>query len=239
MAKDTAGAFDCWIDQGKPMKVCSYGEAKEGTKSVALLGDSHAAMLLPGLQTQLAANNWKLDSYVGWGCQWMATGTGSECDGAMQSIQNRLTTGPKYDVVIVSGARHKTATDKAWVSEMYAKAWAPVAERGTKIVVVADNPSVTDAALQCVSRVGFSVKDNDCATSTRDAFAVVDPLVKAVDQVPGAALVDLRSFFCNDTECPVVIGNVIAYRDTVGHITGTFSKTLAPYLVSSIVAATG
>lgn len=239
MAKDTADAFDCWIDQGQPMKVCSYGDAKPGTKSVALLGDSHAAMLLPGLKTQLASSNWKLDSYVGWGCQWMATGTGSECDGAMKSIQERLTTGPKYDVVIVTGARQKTAADKDWASSKYAEAWAPVAARGTKIVVVADNPGVTDGALQCVARVGFSAKNNNCATPISDAFAVVDPLPQAAATVPGVKLIDLRSFFCDDAKCPAVIGNVIAYRDTVGHITGTFSKTLAPYLVKEISAATG
>lgn len=234
MAKDTAGAFDCWIDQGKPMKLCSYGEAKPGATTVALLGDSHAAMLLPGLQTQLAASNWKLDSYVGWGCQWMSPGTGSECDEAMKSIQDRLVTGPKYDLIIVTGARQKTSADKDWVSGKYAEAWAPVAARGTKIVVVADNPGVAEAALQCVSRVGFSPEKDNCGTSTSEAFDVVDPLLKAASLVPGAKVVDLRSFFCNDQQCPAVIGNVIAYRDTVGHITGTFSKTLAPYLVKAI-----
>lgn len=238
MAKDAAGAFDCWIEQGAPMKACSYGKDAPGVKKVALLGDSHAAMLLPGLTTQLEAANWKLDSYVGWGCQWMATGTGSECNAAMEDIQERLTTGPQYDMVLVTGARHKTATDKDWVSEQYAAAWAPVAARGTQIVVIADNPGVTDAALQCVSRVGFSVKDNSCATPAADAFAVTDPLIKAADMVPDAKLVDLKSFYCDNSQCPVVIGNVIAYRDTVGHITGTFSKTLAPYLVNSIAAAT-
>lgn len=237
MAKDTAGAFDCWIEQGAPMKACSYGTDRPGVKKVALLGDSHAAMLLPGLMTQLAAANWKLDSYVGWGCQWMATGTGSECNDAMESIQERLTTGPQYDLVLVTGARHKTATDKDWVSRQYAAAWAPVAARGTQIVVIADNPGVTDAALQCVSRLGFSVKDNTCATPTAEAFGVTDPLVEAAAMVPDAKLVDMNSIYCDESKCPVVIGNVIAYRDTVGHITGTFSKTLAPYLVSSITAA--
>lgn len=223
--------------QGQPMKVCTYGQPKEGALSVALLGDSHAATLLPGLQTQLAANNWVLDSYVGWGCQWMATGTGSECDGAMTAIQERLTTGPRYDIVIVTGARHKTSADKDWVSEQYAAAWAPVVERGTKVVVVADNPGVSDAALQCVSRVNFSVTDNDCATPVDEAFAVVDPLKQAAELVPGSSLVDLRHFYCDDTKCPVVIGNVIVYRDTVGHLTGTFSKTLGPFLAKEILTA--
>ncbi|MDQ7903113.1 acyltransferase family protein [Phytohabitans sp. ZYX-F-186] len=236
MAKDTAGAFDCWIDEGAPMKVCSDGQPG-AARSVALLGDSHAAMLLPGLRAQLDAYGWRLDSYTGWGCQWMRTGTGSTCDAAMKDIQERLVNGPKYDIAIVTGARHKTAKDKDWVSRMYAEAWRPVAARGTKIVVIADNPGVPPSALQCVQRVGFSVRENDCVIPVEDAYAEVDALVAAAAMVDGVGLVDLRPFYCDDTSCPVVIGNVIAYRDTVGHITGTFSKTLGPYLVKAIDTA--
>ncbi|MFI5916329.1 acyltransferase family protein [Dactylosporangium sp. NPDC051541] len=234
LTKDTAGAFDCWIAEKSPMRTCSYGEAGTGTLSVALLGDSHAAMLLPGLRTQLPALRWKLDSYVGWGCQWIRSGTGSSCDAAMRDIQQRLVSGPRYDIVIVTAARQKTAKDKAWVSRMYAEAWKPVAARGTKIVVVLDNPGVTDAALQCVRRVNFSVRGNDCGTPVSRAYAETDALVAAAAQVPGAAVVDLRPFFCDAKVCPAVIGNVIAYRDTVGHITGTFSRTLGPYVAKAV-----
>jgi hypothetical protein len=52
--------------------------------------------------------------------------------------------------------------------------------------------------------------------------------------VPGVELVDLRPYFCDATSCPAVIGNVITYRDTVGHITGTFSRTLGPYLARAV-----
>ncbi len=234
LTNDTAGAFDCWITEGAPMRTCTYGESGPGTTSVALLGDSHAAMLLPGLRTQLPALRWKLDSYVGWGCQWIRTGTGSSCDAAMNAIQQRLVTGPRYDIAIVTAARHKTAPDKAWVSRMYAEAWKPVAARGTKIVVVLDNPGVTEAALQCVRRVNFSVLDHGCGTSVSRAYAETDALIAAAAMVPGVKLVDLRRFFCDAKSCPAVIGNVITYRDTVGHITGTFSRTLGPYVATAV-----
>ncbi|MGW5560689.1 SGNH hydrolase domain-containing protein [Micromonospora sp. NPDC003944] len=234
LTKDTAGAFDCWIAERAPMRTCTYGESGRGTTSVALLGDSHAAMLLPGLRSQLATYGWKLDSYVGWGCQWIRTGTGSTCDETMKDIQQRLVTGPRYDIVIVTAARHKTAPDKDWVSRMYAEAWKPVADRGTKIVVVADNPGVSEAALECVRRVNFSVLDHNCATPVSRAYAETDALVAAAAMVPGVELVDLRPYFCDSTSCPAVIGNVITYRDTVGHITGTFSRTLGPHLARAV-----
>ncbi|MFC4064632.1 acyltransferase family protein [Actinoplanes subglobosus] len=234
LTKDVAGAFDCWIAEGEPMRACTYGK---GRIRVALLGDSHAAMLLPGLKTQLAKYDWTLDSYVGWGCQWIRTGTGSSCDATMKSIQKRLQTGRRYDLIIVTAARHKTAKDKNWVSQMYAEAWKPVAARGTRIIVVADNPGVTDTAIQCVRRVNFSVLDHDCGTPVDRAYAETDALIKATTMVRGATLIDLRQHFCDTTTCPAVIGNVITYRDTVGHITGTFSRTLGPYLAAAVNTA--
>ncbi|NUT22832.1 MAG: acyltransferase [Hamadaea sp.] len=238
LVDDTAGAFDCWIAEGERMKRCAYGDPSAKTR-VAIVGDSHAAMLLPGLKSQLKTRGWRLDAYVGWGCQWMRTGTGSTCDGAMRDIQKALMTGKAYDVVLVTAARQRTAQDKSWVSQMYADAWRPVAERGSKIVVVADSPAVDQSALDCVLRIGFSPAKDDCSTPVSHAFSETDPLLGAARLVDGTAVVDLRSFYCKSSRCPAVIGNVIVYRDTVGHITSTFSRTLGPYLVDAVARAAG
>jgi peptidoglycan/LPS O-acetylase OafA/YrhL len=231
---DTADAFDCWMDPDEALRSCSYGSTDPSALRVAIVGDSHAAMLLPGLKAQLVANNWRLDTYLGWGCLWMPSGTVPHCDATMAQIQRRLVSGPKYDVVITSGARQKSPSDKAKVSALMAQAWAPVAARGTKIAVVGDNPGVPASTLQCLSRIGFSPSSSDCATSRSTALSVVDPLVKAAGMVTGARLIDLTSFYCDAQRCPAVIGHVVTYRDTVGHLTATYSRTLAPYLVAAV-----
>ena len=236
MDVDSKGAFGCWTDQNDQLKTCTYGAKGSGAVSVALVGDSHAAMLLPGLKQQLLANNWRLDTYLGWECQW-TRGVGSECAKALGQIQQRMERGPKYDIIITTGARHKSGEDKAWVSGQMAKAWQPIADRGTKIVVVGDNPAVSRGALECIRRVSFTAQDS-CPTPRSEALAETDALEKAASQVRGAYFVNLTSFFCGTLECPAFIGNVITYSDTEGHITGTFSETLAPYLVSAVKKAT-
>ena len=234
MLDDTAGAFDCWKDPEDEMKTCSYGN---GAKRVALIGDSHAAMLLPALKEGLAEQDWTLDTYVGWACQWTRAGAGPECENAMTQIQEKFETGDPYDIIIVTGAREKTPKNLAWYSKKMVAAWKPVAARGTKIVVVADNPGVTQQSLECVNRIGFSVENDDCVTSLDDAFHLGDPLIAAQKKVKGASLVDLTDFYCTDDSCPMVIGNVIVYRDDVAHLTATFSRSLKPYLFAAIDAA--
>jgi len=51
----------------------------------------------------------------------------------------------------------------------------------------------------------------------------------------GTGVVDLTQYFCKDEECPSVIGSVIVYRDQ-GHLGGTYSRTLGPYLGEEIDA---
>jgi len=55
---------------------------------------------------------------------------------------------------------------------------------------------------------------------------------------PGSALLDLRDLMCTPKVCPPVIGNVVVYRSR-DHLTATFVRTLAPYLVDRVPALVG
>ncbi len=233
---DVGDAFSCWTDPNATApRSCRYGH---GTVKVALIGDSHAAMLLPALMTGLGAHNWTLTTYLGWGCLWLTGGVGSTCDTEMATIQQHLLTGPKYDLVVTTAARQRlpAGADPDVLSRAFAAEWKPVLARGSHVAVLADNPVYGASAARCVNKVGFRPADA-CSTSIDEAFAAPDPLVRAAALAPGAELVDLRSFYCTATGCPAVIGNVLVYRDTISHLTATFSRSLAPYLFAAIGAA--
>jgi hypothetical protein len=42
-------------------------------------------------------------------------------------------------------------------------------------------------------------------------------------------VVDPVPWFCTTEHCPVIVGNVLVYRDA-GHITATYARMLAPQL---------
>ena len=84
--------------------------------------------------------------------------------------------------------------------------------------------------------MAFAV-DDGCGTPAGRALAAPDLLAAAAGDVPGAHVVDLTDLYCAAGECPSVIGNVVVYRDTGGHITGTWARTLGPYAVERIRAA--
>lgn len=236
-ARDNGDSFKCWREQSKQLNSCTIGSTKPDATRMALIGDSHAASLLPAIQEFADTNNWKVDVYVGYGCQWMEQRPEYDCYDVMQEIRAKVETGDPYAAVMTTAARGKTGTDVKYAARMFANAWQAAADRGTKVIAIADVPSVNAEALSCLSRVGFDVKKNDCATSLSEANATADPLVQAASLVPGATVVDLAPQFCTGDRCPAVIGNAIVYRDSAAHITATYAKTLAPYLNEQLTAA--
>jgi hypothetical protein len=49
--------------------------------------------------------------------------------------------------------------------------------------------------------------------------------------------VDLTQYFCDGVNCFPVIGGALVYRDTLGHITPAFSKSLGPFLLRKVQLA--
>jgi hypothetical protein len=213
------------------MKTCSYGDADSITR-FALVGDSHAASLIPGLAAAAGSAGWRLDVFVGNGCQ-LKLPINNNCSRAMPDIQRALDAN-RYDVVITS-ARRVPGQDA--VARQFSAAWKPLLAHGSKLVVIGDNPLMPEDGLQCIQRLSFSVDRSDCGAGRQEALSVPDPLIRAVELTPGASLVDLTRIYCNDKRCPAVIGHVLVYRDSAGHLTGTFSRTLGPFLLEEIKRA--
>jgi peptidoglycan/LPS O-acetylase OafA/YrhL len=225
---DNGNAFDCWIDQNKDIRSCSYGP-ENGSLRVALVGDSHAAMLIPGLTPQLDSAGWRLDTYVGWGCQWTVS-IENPCEAARAAIHDRLLAG-NYDLVITTAARHAYAAEPyEQTVQDYVAAWKPVIDSGVQVVAVADNPMPSASARQClIDARDDDEKAEECGTDRSTAYALKDHLIDAA-AAAGIPLLRLDEAYCDDHRCPMVVNHVVVYRDE-SHITATFSRTLGPEIV--------
>ncbi|MEY4349190.1 MAG: hypothetical protein RL719_487, partial [Actinomycetota bacterium] len=83
-----------------------------------------------------------------------------------------------------------------------------------------------------------SVKGYEKCGADRMVSFLFDPQVEAVAKSasPLVTLVQFDDVYCDASVCPPVIGHVVVYRDD-NHLTNTFTRTLAPYLEPSIIAA--
>ena len=231
---DTQGAYECFQeDANGPLRSCTYGDTRAGAKRIALVGDSHAAMILPALSPYLVENEWSVTTFLGRGCYWMARHN-DDCAVAMPQAQEKLLA-DKFDLVITMSFRTRPRNEIV----DYLDVWRPVADAGSKILVVADVPTIASETLDCLTRIRVGGFAGDCATSRSVALADPDELLAVAQQTPGTQVLDMTDSFCSADICPAVIGNVIVYRDTNSHMTATYVKTLSPQLVTAIKEALG
>ncbi|MGH2857448.1 MAG: acyltransferase family protein [Solirubrobacteraceae bacterium] len=226
---DTGGAYACYAYLRQPMHPCAYGSTRHDATRVALIGDSHAAALLAVLEPQLHALNWRLTVFVGQTCGWLPPALSPTCPG-LRLIRRGLIH-RHYAIVIATELRQYTSS-----VTQHLEAMRPVAAMGARIVVVADDPSVSASATACVDRVTYGPTGH-CGTIAAVGYRDPDRLAQAAERIPGAIVIATRRYYCRNGFCPATIGNVIVYRDTAAHVTASYARTLSPYLVGAIERA--
>ncbi|KQM84125.1 acyltransferase family protein [Agromyces sp. Leaf222] len=232
LADDTGGGYFCWRTQGGPLESCTFGSEAPDATRVALVGDSHAAAMVPAVREAAASEDWSVDTYLGYGCQWRDQPADSDCDTVADETQALLVDG-EYDLVLTTAARW-TIDDAPLDS--FTSRWNEVAATGAQVVVIAAAPTVPESNFECLARVGANVAE--CGTDRDEALNPPDRLLEAAAVASdGVSTVDLTDAYCDDARCPAVIGNVIVARDAAGHLSGTYSATLGPLLAERVRAA--
>ena len=76
-----------------------------------------------------------------------------------------------------------------------------------------------------------------CSFSQRQYLAEFDP-AEEFTSIPGFIEIDPTDLYCYEDECYTIIGNVYVYMDN-NHVTGTYSRAMAPELAARIEGAMG
>lgn len=242
VAADVVARPDCRQGLGAALRVCTLGPPAGYVKRLAAIGDSHLAALLPALEAVAQTHGWRIDLASKNACHW-TTGTQrgmseaniGTCVRWKEALDRKLAAEPPYDAILVThraGMFYPNAApgedQQTTVVRGLVESWTTQAERGARIIAIADNPSATRETASCVAQHRLRANEY-CALERSTAFDRFDPHAAATRALPGSSLIDLSDLYCDAESCPVVIGNVVVYRDD-NHITRTFSRTLAPRL---------
>ena len=101
---------------------------------------------------------------------------------------------------------------------------------GDSATPVNDTPSCVAGH---VSNVGGCM--NSRATAVKQGRLAVE---RSMATKYNALFVPTSDWMCTDSQCPVVVGNVLMYRDN-SHLTATASAFLAPYIEATVRYALG
>ena len=217
------------------LNACRYGVLTSSIK-IVLLGDSHAAQWFPPLQTVAERNGLELIVLAKGGCPAASVSIPTATlartcpiwrDKAVQFIASE-----HPDLVIVTGSRHYPNSDAEWRTG-FDTTLSRLKGLTPRLLVLGDNPdSLTDPAT-CLSG---HLTDVGACVNTRDKAVEAGKLEaeRAVAEKYGARFVDTSDWLCTDSRCPLIIGNILMFRD-INHLTTVAANWFTPMIEAVVM----
>ncbi len=221
---------------------CATGDTAS-TTTVAVVGDSYAAMWNPAFREVAEQRHWRLEMLSKVSCPVMnlpVTNTQlhreyTECEQWRdQTIARLRAEHPRLVVVSVLRAYGADKSRTGFIS--YDPAWIDSLTRlvqqlrgtGATVLVLGPVPDPQSVVPICLS----AHLDNATACSPQRSTAVNESGIaaeSAATNAGGGHYADLTDLFCTTNRCPVIVGNTLVYLDEF-HLTVEYSRLLAPVI---------
>ncbi|WGP05409.1 acyltransferase family protein [Bacillus subtilis] len=243
--KSKAYADGCWASAPYASKPeCTYGD---GSKHVALVGNSHAGHWLPTLERLADEHDLTITTFLASNCsistlpQDLSTPDETKgCQGYADWVSKRTTEGG-FDAVITSERQSTPLEGMDWeetekkAPEGHREILQRWVDADLDVVVIRDTPYPGGADVTVPDCVAKHEDDLEQCSGTPESWHWMDPLAASARTIDSKNLSVIypQDWFCPDGRCEPVIGGVITYFDTA-HITATYAQTLAPQFDASL-----
>ncbi|MGL5827148.1 MAG: SGNH hydrolase domain-containing protein [Nocardioides sp.] len=224
---------------------CVYGDP-EGAKTMVLFGDSHAQQWLPALDRQGTASGWQVVSWTKAACsvadvEVYNAALKREFDECMQwrewTFQRIKRLAPDLVVVSQSDAVPGDIGNLEW-AEGTSRTMAYLRSADIPVVYLLDTPSPAGDVPECLAtRLDDVGACNTPVPKTNPFDGRKDVVAESLTKI-GVSTIDPESWLCTSQECPVIVGNLLVYRDD-SHLSATFSRWLAPMTAPLFAEKTG
>ncbi|MED5815597.1 acyltransferase family protein [Mycolicibacterium sp. 050232] len=231
------GCVLSWQDVAVPD--CASGDTASATK-VALIGDSHAGMWQPALESAAQQRHWRLETYAKVTCPPMKLPILSpylereftECKQWRADVLTRIAAEPPALIVLDMVRRYGAdfgfvSYDPTWLDGL-TRLVSQLRGTGARVLVLGPVPDPHTTVPTCLS----AHMDDASACAPNRSIAVNDNGIAAeaaAVQAGGGQYARLDQYFCTDQRCPVIVGNTLVFRDD-NHITAEYAQLLTPVL---------
>lgn len=210
-----------------------------GARTIAVVGDSHAAQWVPTLRKVLKGTDWRVVVYLRQKCPFTVGTFNAEragdlkCQDANKDVLERLKK-DRPEVVLTSGLVRGDAVaqdgEKIPGTKGFADVFRELSGEGVKVLAFIDTPNPPGDMPECVSE---NIDDpSACDFKRREAKqdeGTNAAMREAAREVPEAELVETADAFCVKDVCPAVAGSRLVYRDS-NHVSPAYAETLEPWL---------
>lgn len=237
----------CTIVSQQVPYTCRFGvRSGIADRTIALIGDSHAAHWRAAIDTVMLAKRWHGISFTKAGCP-LSTAVSeipepskTKCKKFKRQLFKWFEKHPEVTTVITSnhtGGRVVGAEDDyAAHVEGYTKALKKLPPTVTRIFSIRDTPRINNNNMNCVAKaIRKKIPAGPKCALPRSYALQPDPAVVAArsSNPRRVQLIDMTRFMCSSRLCMPVIGGALVHKD-VTHLTRIFATTLGPYLLRHI-----
>ena len=233
------GCVRSWLGTGQDE--CASGDPA-ATRTMAVVGDSHAAMWQPGLEQVAVGQHWRLETMAKVLCPLLDLPTQSpylgreytECHEWRTQILDRLRAERPQLIVVDMVRRYGldygfTVYGPDWLAAL-TRTVAELRATGAVVLVLGPVPDPHGNVPTCLSEH----LDSAMACAPARAVGMNEAGIQAeaaATTAGGGQYAPLTDLFCAATTCPVVVGNQLVFRDD-NHVSIDYAQFLAPVLAA-------
>jgi len=226
-------------DVDKPRDDCVYGDP-DGDQTIFLIGDSHAAQWVPALDAYAAQRGRRLEVHTKSACSvadvplWerKLLRQYDECFDWRKALLKRIKR-TEPEMVFVGSSRDYelwsngdiVRTNEAYTywQQKLTELLQALDERAARVVLLAEMPFLNFDPVDCLADRRRSTCDPPSALVIDTEYASLESAAAAAG---GADVLSLNSVLCHDGSCPVVVDDIVVFRDR-HHLTASYMDHLA------------
>ncbi|MER5319769.1 acyltransferase family protein [Streptosporangium roseum] len=226
------------VTQRDEVLMCRYGAANP-SRTIALVGNSHAAHWFPALHRIADANGWQVVNLTKGACalstdpQRYQGRAYPSCDRWQKEVMAELRR-LEPDLLVTTATISSPFERGETLPAGYVRRWRQLGAMGIGVLAIRDTPRMSFDPPECVEVKGAEA----CVDDERRSLAAVSPAARLRRPPANVTFADFNHLLCPAERCRSVIGDLMVYSDK-GHITATFMRSLAPAVEKEVRRALG
>lgn len=218
----------CRQEEQRMVNDCILGDIS-ATRSIALIGDSHARAMWASLDLIGKRAGYAVHEFLAPSCSYRVSAN-DWCNKRNRNVRLRINSG-EFDLVILAQASKPVSADGQNLLPSvnpYGELFGELKSNGINVAVVKDNPRRGGELLSCIN---FTPRDlGSCTSPLRPRVDIATQT--AIDL--GFPIIDLDDAYCPDDLCAAVQGGMFVWQDN-SHIWPFYHLTAAPLVWSQLM----